>query len=231
MSKKFIDKLMKRQENEEIELKNQVGLFYEDGERMEITASFDKDPFTTIFSELRKDTTPQTFTEEQMLEKCIQIRDNVKQSKPDNIELNFIQMVQRFNGNNFDLSNAVIKVFATDADRPVYLHIRKGDILSSLVFIGGDDAQAFLVTKDDGGKNSVIRLSEFHLLAISENSSPEKEIGMMISYSWIGAKVHANVIIGMSLNPIKNLLLSEGLRNINNETQKTNEIAQVNIYE
>lgn len=188
MDKNFLDKLMKSQEKEEIQVRKQVGMFYEDGERAEITTSSEQDPFIAIFSRLRKDITPQAFTEEQMLEKCLQIRDNVKQSKPDNIELNFIQMVQRFKGNNFDLCNTVIKVVAMDADMPVYLHVRKGDILSSLVFIGGDDAQAFLVTKDADGKNSVIRLSEFHLLSISENSSPEKEIGLMTSYSWIGAK-------------------------------------------
>lgn len=231
MDKKFLDKLMKIQEKEEIEVKKQVGLFYEDGERMEITTSSDKDPFTTIFSGLRKDTTPQTFTENQMLEKCSQIREYVKRGKPDNIEINFTKMLQRSNGSDHDLHNTLIKALAMDADTPVYLHIIKGDILTSLIFIGGDDAQAFLVTKDEDNRDTIVRLSEFSLLSISENSTPEREVGMMTSYSWMGAKVHTSIIMGMNLDPIKTLLVSEGLRNINTGTQKTNEIARSNTDE
>jgi hypothetical protein len=223
MDKMFLDKLMKSQEKEEIQVRNQVGIFYEDGYLAEITTSSGKDPFTTIFSSLRKDTTRQTFTESQIREKCLQIRENVKLGKSDSIELNFIQMIQRFKGNNFDLGNTVIKVTAMDADMPVYLHLRKGDVLSSLVFIGGNDAQAFLLAEDADGKNSAIRLSEFHLLSISENSSPEKEIGLMTSYAWIGAKVYSDVIIGTSLNPVKNLLLSEALKDINTKNQTSEE--------
>ena len=87
MDKNFLDKLMKNQEKEEIQVRQQLGMFYEDDERAELTTSSKQDPFIAIFSRLRKDITPQAFTEEQMLEKCLQIRDNVKQSKPDNIEL------------------------------------------------------------------------------------------------------------------------------------------------
>lgn len=221
--KKFLDRLIKKADEEMREVENQVSMFYEDGERAEITTSSGKDPFTTIFSSLRKDTIRKTFTENQIREKCLQIRENVKLGKSDNMELNFIQMVQRFKGNNFDLGSTVIKVTAMDGNVPVYLHFKKGDILSSLVFIGGDDAQAFLLTKDADDKNSAIRLSEFHLLSISENSSPEKEIGLMTSYSWIGAKVYSNVILGMSLNPVKNLFLSEAVNSINVKNQTSEE--------
>lgn len=206
------------------EVENQVSIFYEDGERAEITSTPDIDPFITIFSGLRKDTTPQTFTEDQMREKCFQIRENVKLGKPDNIEINFTKMLQRSNGSDHDLHNTVIKALAMDADTPVYLHLIKGDILTSLIFIGGDDAQAFLVTQGEDNRDTIVRLSEFHLLSISENSTPEKEIGLLTSYSWMGAQVHTSVVIGMSLNPIKNLLLSEGLRTGSSEKQKPEDI-------
>ncbi len=217
---KFIDRLMKKYDQEGKDIKYQVSEFYEAGEHAEITSTPDKDPFAGILLTIRKTPVPQLLTEIEMREKCLKIRENVKQCKPDNIELNFIQGVQKFKGNNHKLDNTVIKAIAKDADTPVYLHIRKSDVLNSLVFIGGDDALAFLVTKGLNGEDCVVSLSEFHLLSISENSTPEKEIGLMTSYSWMGAKVHSSVIMGMNLEPIKNLLLSEGLRTMSNEGQK-----------
>lgn len=228
---KFLDRLIKKADEEMREVENQVSMFYEDGERAEITSTPDKDPFAGILLAMRKNPVQQPLTNNEMLEKCFEIRTNVKQCKPDNLELNFIEGVQRFKGNSHELGNTVIKVIAKDADTPAYLHIQKGDMLSSLVFIGGDDALAFLVTRDADGKDFAIRLAEFHLLSISEKSKPEEEIGLLTSYSWMGAQVHTSVVIGMSLNPIKNLLLSEGLRNINTGTQRTNEIAKKTTHE
>lgn len=215
--RKFIDRLIKADDNELKDVKNQVSMFYEAVERAEISAKSDKDPFAGILLTIRKNPVPQLLTENEMLEKCFKIRENVKQCKPDNVELNFIQGIQRFSGNKHELDNTVIKIIAKDANTPVYIHIKKGDELNSLVFIGGDDALAFLVTKGLDGEDCVVRLSEFHLLSISKNSTPEKEIGLMTSYEWMGAKVHSSVIIGMNLDPIKNLLLSEGLRTMTSE--------------
>ena len=215
--RKFIDRLIKADYKEQEDVKNQVSMFYEAVERAEISTKLAKDPFAGILLTIRKKPLPQPLTKQQMLEKCSHIRDNVKQGKPDNIELNFIQGIQKFRSNKHELDNTVIKAIAKDANTPVYLHIKKGDSLNSLVFIGGDDALAFLVTKGLDGEDCVVRLSEFHLLSISKNSTSEKEIGLMTSYSWMGAKVHSSVIIGMNLDPIKNLLLSEGLRTMTSE--------------
>lgn len=222
----IIDRFTKSLDKQANEVKNGLSNFYEDGVLVGLSSSPDKDPFVQIFSTLRKNSIPQPLKEEEMLEKCTQIRNNVKQGKPDSIEINFSHMVHRFFGNIHELNSTVIKAIAMDAAAPIYLYIKKGDSLNSLVFLGGDEALGFLVTKDDDGADRIIRLSEFHLLSISENSTPEKEIGLMTSYSWITAKVHSSIIIGMNLDPIKNLLLSEGLRTITAEGPKHDEIVE-----
>lgn len=228
---KFLNKVMKALEKEELAVIEQVTTFYENGERVEMISPSIKDPFAAIFDALRKDTPPHDFTEEQMKKKCFQIRDYVKQGKPDNIEINLMKMIQRSNGSNHNLHNTLIKVLAKDATTPIYIHLTKDDVLTSLLFIGGDDSQAFLVTENENNKETVVMLSEFNLLSISENSTPEREVGLMTSYSWLGTKVHSSIIVGMNLNPVKNLLGLEGLRSINKSTQKINKIEQENTYE
>lgn len=209
---------LKMLEKEQKMVDQEISEFYPDGIRADIASSSDEDPFTQILSTDKKEQSAQAFTEEEMQEKCFQIRNNVKDCKPDNIEINFIEGVLRFKGNKYELGSTVVKAVAMDASKPVYLHIKKEDAVSSLVFIGGNDAQAFLVTKDDN-KTLFTRLTEFHLLSISESSTPEREIGLMVSYSWIPAQVHFSIIMGYSLNPIKNLLLSDNFASESTENQ------------
>lgn len=205
----------------ELEMVNQVtSKFYPDGILADIKFAPDEDPFAQILSTVKKEQSTQGFTEEEMQEKCFQIRNNVKDCKPDNIEINFIEGALRVRGNKYELGSTVVKAVAMDDSKTVYLHIKKGDAVSSLVFLGGDDAQAFLVTKDDN-KTLFTRLTEFHLLSISESSTPKREIGLMVSYSWITAQVYSGIIMGNSLDPIKNLLLSESFISEGAEDQKS----------
>lgn len=213
-------KVSKMIDKEERMVKKEVSEFYTDDIRADMKLASDEDPFAGILSSVKKEQSTQGFTEEEMQEKCFQIRNNVKDCKPDNIEINFVEGVLRFKGNKYELGSTVVKAVAMEDSKTVYLHIKKGDAVSSLVFLGGDDAQAFLVTKDDN-KTLFTRLTEFHLLSISESSTPEREIGLMVSYSWITAKVYSGIIMGNSLDPIKNLLLSESFISEGTEDQKS----------
>ncbi|MBD5461966.1 MAG: hypothetical protein HDR24_02725 [Lachnospiraceae bacterium] len=210
---------LKMLEKEQKMVDQEISEFYPDGIRADIESLSDEDPFARILSTVKKEQSTQIFTEEEMQEKCFQIRSNVKESKPDNIEINFVEGVLRFKGNKYELGSTVVKAVAMDASKPVYLHIKREDAVSSLVFIGGSDAQAFLVTKDDK-KTLFTKLTEFHLLSISENSTPEREIGLMVSYSWIPAQVYFSIIMGYSLNPVKNLLLSDNFVSEGTENQR-----------
>ncbi len=213
--------VLKMMEEEERMVKKEVSEFYPDGVRADMDHSPDQDPFTQIISTVEKgqDQSTSLFTEEQMQGMCFQIRDNVMACKPDNMEINFVEGILRFKGKKYELGSTVVKAVAMDASKAVYLHMKKEDTVSSLVFIGGDNGQAFLVTKDDD-KTVFIRLEEFHLLSISENSIPEREIGLMVSYLWITTEIYFSIIMGNNLDPIKNLLLVEELRPGNNKDQK-----------
>lgn len=81
-----------------------------------------------------------------------------------------------------------------------------------LIFIGGKEGQAILAIKNDDEKITFIRLSELHILSVSKNSEPGKEVGLMVSYLWITVKFFSSVIIGENLAPIKNLLCVDGLK-------------------
>lgn len=223
--------LLKMIEREEKMVKEETMEFFPDGTLASFISTPDKDPFTQTLSIMTKNQATQTFTEEQMVDKCLQIRNNVKESKPENIEINFVEGIQRCNGRKYELGSTVVKVRAMNTCESVYLHIKKGDKVDSLVFIGGNDAQAFLVTKDENNKNSIIRLEEFHLLSISENSTPEKEIGLMVSYLLISAKVYSSIIMGYNLDPVKNLLLADCLCTRNSEKKNAEEDEEDNDNE
>lgn len=224
MSKKRAKKsdVVKMLVREEEMVNKEVSEFYPDGLCVlaNMNSAPGKDPFAQFISTEKKEQSTQIFTEEEMQEKCLQIRDNVKNGKCDNIEMNFIDGVLRFNGKKYEFGSTLIKIRAMNVSEPVFLHIKSGDAVSSLVFIGGTDMQAFLVTKNNENKTSFVRLEELHLLSICENSTPEREIGLMVSYSWITAKVHSSIIMGYNLDPVKNLLLAESLRPKNTEEEK-----------
>jgi len=224
--KKFLDRLAKEYEKKERRVSNQLSMFYDDRILESITTSPDSDPFKKVLLTVRKESTPNYWTEEEMLKKCREIRENVKQHKSDNIEINLVNGIQRFNGYVRSLDTTLIKVIAMDAEEPVYLYIKKGDVANSLIFIGGDDCQAFLVTKNEDGVDCVIRLSEFHLLSISENSTTKEEVGLLTSYSWMGASIFSEIIFGYNLDPVKSLLLSDWFRNKRSESQESKKIME-----
>ena len=93
-----------------------------------------------------------------------------------------------------------------------------------LVFLGGEEGQGILAIKRDDEKVTFVRVSEFHMLAISENSEPNREVGLITSYLWITAKVSSSVIIGENLTPIKNLLCVDGLKTTQCDTKNQIEV-------
>ena len=224
--------MLRLMEKEERMVKSEVSEFYPDGVRANMNHPSDQDPFAQIISavENRENQPTPVLTEEQMQENCFQIRNNVKDCKANNMEINFVEGVLRYKGNKYELGSTVIKAVTQGASKAVYLHLKKGDAVNSLVFIGGDNWQAFLVTKDDN-KTEFIKLEEFHLLSISENSTPEREIGLMVSYLWLTKEDYFSIIMGYNLDPIKNLLLVDELRMENDKDQKPMIKEEVNTNE
>ncbi len=148
-------------------------------------------------------------TKEQLSEECIRIRNNVKNGIPGNIEIQFNEGRQLSDKRVLPLGNTVIKILPMDESKPNYIFIKAGNTLDALIFIGGNDSQCIMVFRDENGDDFFLRLSEFHMLSLVEDPDPRKEIGLITSYIWLTAKVHSSVVLGFSLAPIKNLLLSD----------------------
>ena len=182
----------------------------------EVIASFsyssEQNPFAPLLSQVKTLPTPQAPTQEQSAENCLSIRGNVKAGKPDSIEIQLNKGRQLSDKNAFPLGNTVIKVLPMDANEPNYLFIKAGDTLDASVFLGGDNVTGIMLIKDENGEDYFFRLAEFHMLSLRENPDPRKEVGLMTSYLWLTAKVSSSVIFADSLDPIKNLLLSDWLQ-------------------
>lgn len=209
-SKKFTmpnDALLAAVDHEQELIRQELNSFYPDGLLADFSFSSESSPFAELLASDRE-----TFSQERMIEECDRIRDNVRAKKPDNIEVRFTEGAQYFNGKKHPLGTTIVKFRAMGSSQPAYLYVRDGDTVDAMVFIGGENILAFLAAKDKDGKEQVIRLSEFHLLSYHENTDTNKEVGLMTSFVWPGIKIYSSILYAMNLFPVKNLLLSEWLR-------------------
>ena len=211
-------KLLKMVDEEDRKVQSEVSQFYEDGV---IADMADQNTMCNLVATVRKTLPPQSFSEEEIQEKCLKIREDVKQCKDNSIEVNLRLGIQRHKGDKLELGKTVIKAVPYGTDAPIFGYFKPGDTFEAIVFLGGDDGQAFLATKQDDGKDSFTRLSEFHLLSINDSSDPEKEVGLVTSYIWRTAKVYSSVIMGfLNLDPIKNILLAEEIERASFDAEK-----------
>lgn len=206
-SKKLDHAIWKAIEKNEQEVKEGVSQFYDDFNGLVDISK--QSPITEIVENIQKAPENQTLSVEQIQEKCLKVRENVIAGKSDNIEIDFIHGTQKFEGNEQPLGDTVFKAIETTTHIPIYSYNKRGEVKDVLVFIGGDDAKAFLAAKDDKGNAYFIELDEFHMLSVSENSKPGKEIGLMTSFNWLRAKIYSSIILAFNLDPVKNLLLGE----------------------
>lgn len=188
--------------------KEEASNFYEDGILVDISK---QDDVAKIVADIQKTPDDQALSEEQMQKECLKIREKVMAGKEDNIEIDFTCGIQKFEGREHQLGDTLFKAVESTTHKTFYFHYKKGDKKDVLVFIGGDNVKAILAAKDDKGNVASIGLDEFHLLSISENSTSEKEIGLMTSYIWLRAKIYSSVILAFNLDPVKNLLLGEAM--------------------
>lgn len=217
-SEKSSERLLKMLDEEEQGVKNEVSQFYIDGVIADMSGP---NTIGNVIATVRKALPSQSFHEDEMQEKCLRIREAVKQCKDNSIEINLKQGVHRYKGDKLELGKTVIKAVVFGTEEPIFYYFKQGDSFGAIVFLGGDDGQAFLATKQDDGKDSFTRLSEFHLLSINDNSDPEKEVGLVTSYIWRTAKVYSSVIMGfLNLDPIKNILLAEEIERASYEAEK-----------
>ena len=206
------NRIIQMQEQEEKSVKSEVSKFYLDGTLPDFIPSSKQAPLAPLLAQAKTLSDPQALTQEQLAKECLSIRGNVKAGKPGNIEIQLNIGRQRFDRQILPLGNTVVKLRPMDADKPYYFFIKTGDTLDTSVFFGGESAVGVILLRDENGDDFFLRLAEFHMLSLRENPDPRKDVGLMTSYLWLTANIYSSVIFASSLNPIKNLLLSEWLQ-------------------
>lgn len=188
-----------------------TNIFYPGGVIAPFSFPSEQPSLSHLLAQAKAPPKPPDLSPEQLAENCRLIRDNVKQGKINNVEVQLHKGRQLSEKREFPLGNTAIKIRSIGSDEPEYFFIKAGDTLDSSIFLGEDNAGILLI-RDEDGDDCFLRLSEFHMLSLRENPDPRKEVGLVTSYLWLTADVFTSVICAFSLDPIKNLLLSDWLR-------------------
>lgn len=204
-------RLLEMIEKEGEEVRREVNEFCFEGSLVNFQDASKTNPFDQFYMSQRTETIDQSFTDEQMERFCSEIRDRVKHGSLEDIEINLMERIQRYKGLRYSLENTAIKILPWNAEKPEYLCMGPEDSMDALVFLGGENAQAFLVTRNEDDLVSYYRLSEFHMLSL-QKTPDQKELGLITSYVWLTAKVYSTVVMGFNLDPIKNLFFTDSLR-------------------
>lgn len=211
---KLIDKFVHMDQQNFEKANAEVAEYYPGSTIANFTLSSETNPLASLVKRAKESPAPQAPTQEQLSEKCQQIRDNVRQGKKGNIEIQFHKGRQLSDKQAFPLGNTVVKILLKDTNTQdfSFIFIKAGDTLDASVFLGGDNAFGIMVIKDENGEEYFLRISEFHLLSLRESSDSRKEVGLMTSLLWLTAKAYTSIIFASNLLPVKNLLLSEWLQ-------------------
>lgn len=204
---KLTDKILKEMDKEEGVVKQTISQFDEIREEG-ITEAIVQEKWKTGVELMMAQN---SINDKEELEKakdiCLETLKNVREGKEHNLEINFIQKVQKNCGREQDLGVTVVKIVEANGGNEAYIYCDEQTSLEALIFISGEKGKAFLSIRNEKNVISFVELSEIHLLSISPNSKPGREVGLMTSYTWMSAKIYSSVILGENLLPIKNLLL------------------------
>lgn len=185
-----------------------ASIFYPDGIIAPFLIASKQNPFASLLTQAKALPASLSPTQEQQTEFCKLIRANVKQGKPENIEVQLNKGRQMFDGKLFPLGNTVVKL-RIGLNDPNYFFIKAGDTLNASVFLSTDARVAIMLLEDENGDDYFLPLSEFQLLSLQEDPDPRKEVGLITSFVCLTSQVFTSILLAPSLDPIKNLLLSE----------------------
>lgn len=222
MSKKLKNNFWKEQEREYEAVKSKVSEFYDAYDVGELTFSSSASSFADLLKLEESDPNQKFITKEeieereeqslQMEDACLEILNNVKLAKPENLIILLDKRLQVPHNPPLDLGDVVLKVVPFSTHKPVYIYSPAEDRMFARIYIGGKDVSAFFIVRDLHGEDHIIPLSEFHMLSLQKNPQGKTEAALMTSFLWISAKVYTSPILSYNLDPVKNLLMADFLR-------------------
>lgn len=176
----------------------------------------------------KKDETSLEIKNQIIEEKCRAIRRNIERGELENVEVRFNIMTQWCLNSERKLADTYVKIWVMDEIEPLFLFLTKDTMMNALVFIGGDEKQAFLVFVDDKNITHYVQLQEFYLLSIVK----EKKMswGLITSYSWFSARVSTDIIQSFELNSVVDLFMAEWFRKMVEE-KKNKDVKEISTNE
>ena len=221
-SKKSISKqdkwLSKLNEQRSYEIKDATEKFYDSNYGLvDFSFSSEQEPLADLCTLAKAPSAPHTLTQDQLRERCEQIRSNIKLGISDNIEVQLNkgrQMSGLLYGkpSSLLLGNIVVKIVPMDVGKSKHLFIKDGDTLDAAIFLGGEYGSGIMLITDEYGDDYFLRLDEFYLFSIDPKSNPEKQVAILTSYNWLTKKVYTTVFCAVSCYPIVSLLLSDWIK-------------------
>lgn len=222
MSKKMKNNFWKEQEREYEAIKSKVSEFYDAYDVGELTFSSSASSFADLLKLEESALNQESFTEEEiekreqqkqeMEDACLEILNNVNLAKPENLIISLDKRVQISHNPPLDLGDVVLKIVPLSAHKPIYIYSPAEDRMFARVYIGGNNVSAFFIVRDLHGEEHIIPLSEFHMLSLQKNPQRKKEVALMTSFLWMRARVYTSTILSYNLDPVKNLLMADFLR-------------------
>lgn len=151
--------------------------------------------------------------------KCEDIRDRIKRSESENVEIRFNTMSQLYLNKEKRLADTYVKIWAMNGMEPLYLFLTKDALINALVFLGGAKKEAFLVFIDNEKTTHYVQLKEFYLLSVVQQE--DRSWGLITGYSWFSSHVSTNTIQGDALNSVVDLFLADWFRKFVTDKIKT----------
>lgn len=144
---------------------------------------------------------------------CKQIHCNVRVGDVSSIEIHMDKLTHHYMGSHLPLGQTCIRLcVAEEETEPLFIFLLEEKPLPVRVFLGGKNSCAFLAVSDEDGAEYVVPLMQFHMLSVSENSQPGREVGLVTSFikGTLGG-VYSTPILANDLTAIKSLILADWL--------------------
>lgn len=165
--------------------------------------------------------------------KCLNIRMDLRENKPLNVEINLdTRFVFQPYNKILELKETVIRYCAGDMSKPDYIVSGNNKLPTASVFINERDA--FLAIRDKSGVISYLELVDFYLVAIVKDVVRNEEYGFVLEYRCFDDSTCREFNSEIDLEQIKELFFENWFSNRITRIQKIfikNAYAAMHEYE
>lgn len=146
-----------------------------------------------------------------IVDECKQIHSNTRVGDVGSVEVHLDSLTHHYGGAHLPLGKTCIRLCVAEEEaEPIFIFLLEEKPLPVRIFLGGKNSCAFLAISDEDSAEYVVPLVQFHMLSVSENSQPGREVGLITSFIK-GAPdgVYSTPILANDLTAIKSIILAD----------------------